>query len=231
MKYKGLIITLLAVAVMAGGAYVLNTSLSHDVAETGAWRDGGANATAGIKPAGTPSSPVVSPSPADSATAALEGRNTFAGATDGGQAGLAIAMNRGKAVAYVCDGRAAESWMSGIAEKGQITLRSAKGTGTLTGTYANGVAVGTVTAGKKSWHFRIMIAKPPAGLYRSAASVRKRLDASWAVVPPNNQQFGVRWVNGLAQPAPFLDTATDTAADPAVVDSTPLEVTQVQAPQ
>src|SRR5690348_10402290 len=166
MKYKGLIITLLAVAVISGGTYVLNTSLSHDGAETGAWRDGGTKATAGIKPAGAPSSPAVSPaaspSPAGSATAALEGRNTFAGATDGGEAGLAIAMNRGKAVAYVCDGRAAESWMSGIAEKGQITLRSAKGTGTLTGTYAGGVAVGTVTAGKKSWRFRIVIAKPPA---------------------------------------------------------------------
>jgi hypothetical protein len=222
MKYKSLIITLLAGAVLAGGAYTVTTSLSHDVAGTGAWRDGGANATAGIRQV-TPASPSPSPSPSK----APEGRHTFAGTTDGGQAGLALAMNNGKAVAYVCDGRAAESWMTGVAESGQITLRSAKGTGTLTGTYAAGVAVGTVTAGKKTWHFRIVLAKPPSGLYRSAAGVRKRLDASWAVVPPDNKQFGVQWVDGVPQPAPVLDTGTDTAA----VDGTPLAVTPVQAPQ
>jgi hypothetical protein len=223
MKYKGLLITLLAGAVVAGAAYTVTINVSHDVAETGAWRDGAANATAGIKPAAPASSPAVSPSPSQPP----EGPNTFAGATDGGQAGLAIAMNGGKAVAYVCDGRAAESWMTGAAEGGQISLRSAKGTGSLTGTYAGGVATGTVTAGKKTWRFRITVAKPPSGLYRSAAGVRKRLDASWAVVPPDNKQFGVRWVDGVPQPAPVLDTATNTAS----VDGTPLAVTAVQAPR
>jgi serine/threonine-protein kinase len=220
MKYKALIITLLAGAVLAGGAYTVTTSLSHDVAETGAWRDGAAKATTGIKP-------VESASPLPSPAKAPEGRNTFAGTTDGGQAGLAIAMNNGKAVAYICDGRAAESWMTGPAESGKINLRSAKGTGTLTGAYANGVAAGTVTAGKKTWHFRIKLATAPSGLYRSAAGVRKRLDASWAIVPPNNQQFGVRWVDGVPEPAPVLDTATDTAT----VDGTAYAVTPVPAPQ
>jgi hypothetical protein len=222
MNYKALIVTLLAGAVVAGGAYAVTTSLSHDVADTGAWREGGANATAGITQ--VPSS---SPSAAPSPSKAPEGRNTFAGTTDGGEAGLAIAMNNGKAVAYICDGRKAESWMNGVAESGQITLRSAKGTGSLSGTYANGVATGTVTAGTKTWRFRIVIAKPPSGLYRSAAGVRKRLDASWAIVPPNNKQFGVRWVNGVPEAAPILDTTTNTAT----VDGAPYDVTPVQAPQ
>ncbi len=226
MKYKALIITLLAGAVVAGGAYTVTTNLSHDVAESGTWRDGAAKATAGITP-GPSASPAAAPSPATSPSRVPEGRNTFAGTTDGGQAGLAIAMNNGKAVAYICDGRAAESWMSGVAESGQINLRSAKGTGTLSGTVAGGIVVGTVTAGKKTWHFRIAVAKAPSGLYRSAASVRKRLDASWAIVPPNNQQFGVRWVNGVPEPAPVLDTTTSTAT----VDGTPFEVTPVPAPQ
>lgn len=219
MKYKALIITLLAGAVVAGGAYTVTTNLSHDEAGIGAWRDGAAKATTGIKP-------VQSPSPTPSPSTVPEGRNTFAGTTDGGQAGLAIAMNNGKAVAYICDGRAAESWMNGVAESGQINLRSAKGTGTLSATFADGVAVGTVTAGKKTWHFRIKIATAPSGLYRSAAGVRKRLDASWAIVPPNNQQFGVRWVNGVPEPAPVLDTTTNTAT----VDGTPYEVSPVPVP-
>jgi hypothetical protein len=222
MKFKGLIITLLAGAVVAGGSYAVTTNLSHDVADAGAWREGGANATAGITQV-----PSASPSAAPSPSKPPEGRNTFAGTTDGGEAGLAIAMNNGKAVAYICDGRKAESWMNGVAEAGQITLRSAKGTGTLSGTYANGVATGTVTAGTKTWRFRIVIAKPPSGLYRSAAGVRKRLDASWAIVPPNNKQFGVRWVNGVPEPAPILDTATNTAT----VDGAAFAVTAVQAPR
>jgi serine/threonine-protein kinase len=219
VNYKGLISALLLTgAVLAGGAYAVTTSLSHDGAGTGAWREGGANATARITQV-----PSASPSPSKPP----EGRNTYAGTTDGGEAGLAIAMNNGKAVAYICDGRKAESWMSGVAESGQVTLRSAKGTGSLSGTYANGVATGTVTAGTKTWRFRIVIAKPPSGLYRSAASVRKRLDASWAIVPPNNKQFGVRWVNGEPEPAPMLDTTTDTAT----VDGASYDVTAVQAPQ
>jgi len=223
MNYKGLIAALLLTgALLAGGAYAVTTSLSHDGSGTGAWREGGANATAGITQV-----PSASPSAAPSPSKPPEGRNTFAGTTDGGEAGLAIAMNNGKAVAYICDGRKAESWMNGVAESGQITLRSAKGTGSLSGTYANGVAAGTVTAGTKTWRFRIVIAKPPSGLYRSAASVRKRLDASWAIVPPNNKQFGVQWINGEPEPAPILDTATDTAT----VAGTPYEVTPVQAPQ
>jgi hypothetical protein len=223
MNYKGLISALLLTgAVLAGGAYSVTTSLSHDGAGTGTWREGGTNATAGITQV-----PPASPSPAPSPSKVPEGRNTFAGTTDGGEAGLALAMNNGKAVAYICDGRKAESWMTGVAESGQITLRSAKGTGTLSGTYANGVATGTVTAGTKTWRFRIVIAKPPSGLYRSAASVRKRLDASWAIVPPNNKQFGVRWVNGVPEPAPTLDTTTDTAT----VDGTAFAVTPVPAPQ
>src|SRR5690348_16446039 len=89
MKYKGLIITLLAGAVVAGGAYTVTTNLSHNVADTGAWRDGGAKATAGITQVAS-----ASPSAANTPSKEPEGRHTFAGTTDGGQAGLALAINR-----------------------------------------------------------------------------------------------------------------------------------------
>jgi hypothetical protein len=229
MKHKGPIITLLAGLVVAGVLYGLNVNVSHDAAKTAAARNAAANATTGITPSTSPSAaapPSLAPSLAPSKPP--EGKNTYAGATDGGQAGLALAMNGGKAIAYVCDGKAAESWMSGTAEGGKITLRSAKGTGTLTGTYANGVAVGTVTAGTKTWRFTIHIAKPPSGLYRSAAKVRNRLDASWAVIPSGDgvKQFGVRWINGVATPAPELDTTTNTA----MVDGTPVQVDPTEVP-
>jgi hypothetical protein len=225
MKHKGPIITLLAGLVVAGVLYGLNVNVSHDAAKTAAARNAAINATADIPPSSSPSAaapPSLAPSKAP------EGKNTYAGATEGGQAGLAVAMNGGKAIAYVCDGKAAESWMSGTAEGGQLSLRSTKGTGTLTGTYANGVAVGTVTAGKKTWHFTIKVAKPPSGLYRSAANVENRLVASWAVVPDGEKtkQFGVRWVNGVPGPAPVLDTTTDTA----MVDGTSVEVDVAEVP-
>jgi hypothetical protein len=223
MKHKGPIITLLAGVLVAGVLYVLNVNVSHDASRDAAARNAAANATAVPPPTSAAAKP--SPSAPPSPAKALEGKSTYAGETDGGDAGLAIASNGGKAVAYVCDGKAAEAWMTGEMDNGKIQLRSAKGTSTLSGTYANGYAQGTVVAGKKTWQFKIKLAKAPSGLYRSAAGARGRLDASWAVTP-SRKQFGVRRVGDALVPAPPLDTTAGTAT----VDGTPVAVEAVADP-
>jgi hypothetical protein len=114
--------------------------------------------------------------------------------------------------------------MTGEMDNGKIQLRSAKGTSTLSGTYANGYAQGTVVAGKKTWHFKIKLATAPSGLYRSAAGVRNRLDASWAQV--GSKQYGVQRNGEVLSPAPPLDTTTNTAT----VDGTPVAVEPVDDP-
>jgi hypothetical protein len=224
MRHKGPIITLLAGLLVAGVLFALNVNLSHDATRDAAAKNAAANATASASSPSAASKPTSSQAP--SPAKAPEGKSTYAGETDGGSAGLAIAANNGKAVAYVCDGKAAEAWLSGSLENGKIELRSATGASGLSGTYANGYAEGTVSAGKKTWHFKIKLAKPPSGLYRTAAGARTRLNASWAVTPPTDnqqagvKQFGVKQVGDSLAPAPPLDTTTNTA----MVDGKPVPV-------
>ena len=219
MRLKGPIITLLAGLLVAGVLYVLNLNLSNDVTRRTA---GQASAAATTAPPATaaPAGTATAKAPASTAPPAQGRPTTYAGTVDGGAAGLAIVVANGRVLAYVCDGKTAEAWLSGSAIGGQLVLNGPKGS--LTGTYANGVATGTVTAGTKRWPFTIRIALPPSGLYRSAANVRQRLDASWAVMPGANgqQQFGLAWNAGVPSTAPDLDTSTKTAT----VDGTAVPV-------
>jgi hypothetical protein len=221
MKLKAPIITLLVGLVLAAGLYVSDINVSRNVA--------GKKAAADIAAAAPTSSPTpaASPTPAPAPSASAGGgsasagggaaagsqngvalaKATFAGAVDTGAAGLAIVQNNGKVLAYVCDGRKAEAWLSGTATDTGFTLTGAQGS--LTGTYADGKTTGTVTAAGKTWHFTLNMAKAPSGLYRSASGVRNKLNASWAVTP-DGKQWGVQIVDGVPGPAPIFDTTTDT---------------------
>ena len=220
MKLKGPIITLLAGLVLAAGLYGSDLRLSHRIAGKKAGADIAAAAapsavktsTAAPPPSSAP--PMPSPSASVNGGAAAGAQNgvaridaTFAGAVDTGIAGLAIVQSNGKVLAYVCDGRKAEAWLSGTTTDTGFVLNSAQGS--LTATYADGKTTGTVTAGSKTWHFTLNMAKKPSGLYRSASGVRNKLDASWAVTP-DGKQWGVQIVNGVPGPAPNFDTTTDT---------------------
>ena len=61
------------------------------------------------------------------------------------------------------------------------------------------------------------VAAAPSGLYRTAANVRDKLDASWAVVPRGDglqgvQQYGLQTEkNGDVTTAPELNTSTNSA--------------------
>jgi hypothetical protein len=229
MKFKGPIITLGTGLVIAGVLYVLNVDLSNDVARNNASASQNAAAAAKTPSAAAtkaatdplPSTPPVSSAPVgdSSGNAGQQGTVTYAGSVDGGAASIAIVVNNGKAIAYVCDGKAVEAWLNGTMANGQITLKGAKGS--LNGTYGNGQVKGNVTAGTKGWGFTVKTVAPPSGLYRSAASLRNKLDASWVVLP-DGKQVGVQYKSGQALAAPPFDVNTKTAT----VDGTsvPIEV-------
>ncbi|WP_432833170.1 hypothetical protein [Dactylosporangium sp. CA-092794] len=223
MRFKAPIITLGAGLVAAGVLYALNVNLSNDVARDKTAATPTAAATTARPPAASSAPPpAASSAPAavgdGSGNAAQRGTVTYAGAVDGGAASLGIVVNNGKAIAYVCDGKAAEAWMDGNMANGQATLQGAKG-GALTATYTNGQVKGTVAIGAKSWTFTLKAVSPPSGLYRSQASLRKKLDASWVVLPDGNQ-IGVQTEDGTARPAPNFDLSTKTV----VVDGTPVAI-------
>ncbi|MET7394437.1 hypothetical protein ABZS66_13180 [Dactylosporangium sp. NPDC005572] len=212
MKLKGPIITLGVGLVVAGAIYTLNVDLSNDVARNNTAASAAASVATSAAAAAPSSSPsAVASSPAvvgdGSGPAGQQGTQTYAGSVKSGVASLAIVVNKGKAIAYVCDGKSAEAWLEGTMANGQIDLKGPKGS--LKGTYGNGVVSGSVTAGSKTWEFAIKPAAPPSGLYRSATALRNRLDASWVVLP-DGTQVGVDITGGTAKPAPAFDINSKT---------------------
>jgi hypothetical protein len=224
MKFKAPIITLGAGLLVAGVLYTANVKVGNGVARNRAAADQATTATTTAADAPAPSKAASSaPAAPASSAAAQQGTITYAGAVDGGAASLGIVVNNGKAIAYVCDGKTAEAWLDGSMSNGEAHLNSAKGS--LTGTYANGEVKGTVVAGKKTWNFTIKAVSPPSGLYRSQSALRKKLDASWVVLP-DGKQVGVETrPDGTLQSAPPFDlnakTATVGGATVPIEPSTP----------
>ncbi|MFF5230990.1 hypothetical protein [Dactylosporangium sp. NPDC000521] len=216
MKFKAPLVTLGAGLVVAGVLYTLNVDLSNDVAKNqaaSAQSAGAGPTTAAVtQPAADPPSSAApasgAPAGDGSGNAGQQGTVTYAGSVDGGAASLAIVVNNGKAIAYVCDGKKVEAWLNGTMANGQVELTGAKGS--LKGTYGGGQVKGSVTAGAKSWGFTVKVAAPPSGLYRSAASLRDKLDASWVVLP-DGRQVGVQTRNGETSEAPPFDVNSKTA--------------------
>ncbi|WP_433053600.1 hypothetical protein [Dactylosporangium sp. CS-033363] len=215
MKFKAPLLTLGAGVLVAGVLYGMNVSVGNDLSRNNAAETQPPPA-ASAAPSPTPTPAAASSAPGDgSGKAAQTGTITYAGAVDGGAASLGVVVHNGKAIAYVCDGKAAESWMDGDMANGEAQLNSAKLTGKLVATYTPGQIKGTVTAGAKTYTFTLKAVAPPSGLYRSQTSLRKKLDASWIVLP-DGTQVGVQNRNGVLQPAPPFDVNNKTA----VVDGT-----------
>jgi hypothetical protein len=204
MKLKTPMVTLGVGLLVAGVLYAVNSSLTRDPG------GGGPAAIPAATAEVTPSQAEPSPTATvgdGSGPAAVGQTITYAGWVDGGGASLAVVVNGGKALAYVCDGATVEAWLEGTMADGLINLTG--GDGSLTGTYGNGQVTGEVAAGGQAWHFTIATAQPPSGAYRSASGLRDQLDASWVVLP-DGTQVGVDRTGGTRRAAQPFDLATGT---------------------
>jgi hypothetical protein len=207
---KGPLLTLLVGVVVAGVLLVLSSNAASK-------RDAANNAAnIGDNPAATSAAPTSAPP-----TTAANLKATFAGTVDGGAATVAIAVNKGKAIAYLCDGNVTEAWLQGTATDGKLNLTGPNGT--LKGTFTNGRATGDVKAGKKSWHFTAGVVKPPSGLYRSAANVRNAKVVGGWIVLADGKQVGIASVDGKPESAQPLNTTSLTST----VDGTTLTAAPV----
>jgi hypothetical protein len=209
---KGPLLTLLVGVVVAGILLVLSSNAASK-------RDAANNAAAGgdQPAAATTAAPPTSAPP----TTAANYKATFAGKVDGGAATVAIAVNKGKAIAYLCDGNVTEAWLSGTATDGKLDLKGTNGS--LSGTFANGRATGDVKAGKKSWHFTAGVVKPPSGLYRAAANVRNAKVVGGWIVLADGSQVGITSTDGKPESAQPLNIDSLTST----VDDTPLTASAV----
>jgi hypothetical protein len=216
MRHKGPILTLAAGLVLAAVLMVLNLKATN----TGAQAPTGGEATAptATKPPTATAAPTKAP-PANGPTV------TYAGDVEGGSATVAIAVKNGKAVAYLCDGDDIEAWLQGTAEDGQLDLRG-EGNASLTGTFGNGIARGSISAEGSRFTFSAKTVKPPSGLYRATANLRNKVATVGWVVKEDGSQTGVMDLGGTEGPAPELNTATNSAVvDGVTISAQPVDGT------
>jgi hypothetical protein len=207
MRHKGPFLTLLAGVAIAAVLFVLNSNLKVEPSASGGAQTPAGNAQV-TNPEAKPPAAQPAPVKKNPATAL---NVTWAGRVVGGRATVAITAKGDKAIAYVCDGRRVESWMKGTATNGKLELTGAKNA-SLTGTYGNGRAKGTVIVGDERWTFDVGVVNKPSGLYRATARVRNAKIVGGWIVLADGTQVGVLTRDGEPRQAPPLDLIAGTAS-------------------
>jgi len=135
---------------------------------------------------------------------------------DGGAA-VAIAIHNNSVIAYFCDGRAVDAWVSGAAEGGKLELTGQRGARAEI-SLGSGLATGWVMVNGTRHMFSVSMVHAPSGLFRSVAIVHNmKIKAGWIVLG-NGKKIGSLEVDpDSAAPvtgaAPPLNLTTLTAVD------------------
>ena len=179
----------------------------------------GANTALVSRPSATPHSIAApagaatggAPPPVASApTAAPPIQGAFAGRTSDGAIPVAIAVNDGKAAAYLCDGHSVEAWLQGTVTGTSMTLSGRGGAG-LIGTVDGDALFGSLNAaGTAAVPFSAALSKPPAGVFQYRKEVNGLATRVGWVVLPDGSQAGILDSGATKTPAPRLDPATGT---------------------
>lgn len=201
MGQRSPLVTLAATAVGLVALLVVNSTQTNTPSQTAAATPTSTPTTAPpTTEAPTTTTPATSePTPTKHLTA------TYVGKTTDREATVALAVKGDRAVAYVCDGRRLEAWLTGTVKDEGVTLRSRSGE-QLVAVVGTENATGTLTLDGRPLRFVIDLAGPPAGLYRSSGSSRT---IGWIVLP-DGSQVGVD-DDGSPAPAPRLDPDTGFA--------------------
>jgi hypothetical protein len=217
MRLRGPYLTLLLGLVIAGVLAGMSVSAFADAKAEAAREAAPAPpadpAPTGEEPTAAPTTEAPPAATAAPTSPAPKRKAVYAGRVDGGGAAVAVSIKGDKAIAYVCDGKRVEAWMSGTVTGDRMTL-TGKGDATLTATLRGGRLVGTVEVGRRAWEFDIAQVRKPSGLYQAAANVRgARVVGSWIVLP-DGTQVGVLVTDDQPGPAPEFDAGSGTVAVP-----------------
>jgi hypothetical protein len=223
MSNRGPVITLLAVAALAGVLFGFNMTATRQTAAspptgTQAAADAAAKPPAAAQPPAVPppaaaqppaeaQPPAAAPPPAAGQPPAAAQQATYAGRTSGNEATIAIAVQNGQAAAYVCDGRRVEAWLQGTIVDGRLTVQGASDA-KATGTVEGNAIFGTVSVNGKQWPYAAQLASPPAGLYQGSGTVNGTSNRIGWIVLQDGTQVGMWNRSGIRKPAPRLDPGT-----------------------
>lgn len=215
-KIRGPLVSLAAVAALAGGLWVADVSAHHAATPP-------VSPVAEVAPAPVPA-PVRAPvaAPSTPALASFPAKANFVGKipTRSVAITLEITIAGDKAVAYACDGDSVEAWMRGSARAGVLRLTSKDGLSRVSGHLNGATMVGRLGIGGKALKYTADAVDKPAGLYvYDAAGVR----SSW-IVEKDGKVTGVqRHADGSTSPAPELSDDGVAVIDGRTVSATPVE--------
>jgi peroxiredoxin len=137
-KIRGPLVSIAAVAIAGTGLWLVNTA-----------------AEPGSGPAVVSVPAAVTQTTAATPVSQFPSAAKYSGDVPTAQARIVIDMTvtGGSARAYVCDGYAIETWLSGAVTGDTVSLASADGSGKLTGRLQVGTVQGTLVLGERSWDF------------------------------------------------------------------------------
>ncbi|MFF3062873.1 hypothetical protein [Streptomyces sp. NPDC057909] len=138
----------------------------------------------------------------------------YSGRTVGNETALAVSMQGGKAVGYLCDGKRTGMWFSGpAAPDGRLELASSDGSH-LTGKATKGHVVGDARLfGGRILAFDLPEAGTSGVMYRATGQAAgKSVDVGWAILP-DGSQAGIVNRNGVRSPAPRLGAVRTITID------------------
>lgn len=212
MKFRGPVITLLAVAALAAVLLVVNTrtaTQTQPAAEVGGVGsvNPGRSAPARVPQApGTPPPlPATPPGGAPAGPPPVTYQQVaYAGRTSGNEATVAIKVSNDTATAYLCDGKRTEAWLKGTVSGGQLTLQGANGA-TATGVVQGDAIFGTVRVLGIERPYAAQVATAPAGLYQGKGTVNGAPSRIGWIVRQDGSQVGIADIGGIRQPAPAFD--------------------------
>ena len=173
-KYAPLL-TLVSVVLLGVGLVVANmisTPTRTAPAAAPAARAAAAPPAAAPPAAAAPSAAAAGAGPASApalAAAPPLTQKAYTGRTAGNEATVAVAVNDGKATAYVCDGKNIEAWLSGSLDGDRLSL--AGRTGSLTATLTDRATLGTVVVDGVAWPFSAAGVAQPSGVTTGRASL------------------------------------------------------------
>jgi hypothetical protein len=168
-KYAPLL-TLVSVVLLGVGLVVAN--MISTPTRTAPAAAPAARAAAAPPAAAAPSAAAAGPGPASApapAAAPAVTQKAYTGRTAGNEATVAVAVNDGKATAYVCDGKNIEAWLSGSLDGDRLSL--AGRTGSLTATLTDRATLGTVVVDGVAWPFSAAGVAQPSGVTTGRASL------------------------------------------------------------
>ena len=168
-KYAPLL-TLVSVVLLGVGLVVAN--MISTPTRTAPAAASAARAAAAPPAAAAPSAAAAGPGPASApapAAAPAVTQKAYTGRTAGNEATVAVAVNDGKATAYVCDGKNIEAWLSGSLDGDRLSL--AGRTGSLTATLTDRATLGTVVVDGVAWPFSAAGVAEPSGVTSGRASL------------------------------------------------------------